>query len=178
MQTLEIILAFLKVGVISFGGGWSTVGIIKNEVVPRWISDKDFSSLIAIAQSTPGPIALNAATMIGWSHGGFLSAMAATLSVVAFPMAAIATTSLLAKRVRLDGKALNESLRTGSMAMMLMTLWVLRPASADPLLLAFALGAFVISAFTKINALWAILGAGAVNAFLGPLIRSLLGVQG
>jgi len=178
MQTLEIILAFLKVGVISFGGGWSTVGIIKNEVVPRWISGKDFASLIAIAQSTPGPIALNAATMIGWNHGGFLSALAATLSVVAFPVTTIAVTSLLAKRVHLDGKALNQSLKTGSTAMMLMTLWVLRPGNADPLLLAFAAGAFAISAFSKINALWAILGAGAINALLGPAIRTLLGVQG
>ena len=37
MQTIEIIWTFFKIGIISFGGGWSTVGIIKNEVVPRWI---------------------------------------------------------------------------------------------------------------------------------------------
>lgn len=175
MQTLEIILAFLKIGVVSFGGGWSTVGIIKNEVVPRWISDKDFSSLIAIAQSTPGPIALNAATMIGWQHGGFLSALAATISVVAFPVAAILLTGLLAKRIRVNKLALDESLRTGSMAMMLMTLWVLRPTQADPLLLFFVVASFALSAFTKLNGLWVILGSGAIDAFLGPAIRRLLG---
>ncbi|HEY9053240.1 MAG TPA: chromate transporter [Rectinemataceae bacterium] len=178
MQTLEVILSFLKIGVISFGGGWSTVGIIKNEVVPRWIGDQDFASLIAIAQSTPGPIALNAATMIGWERGGFFTALAATISVVAFPMAAIGATFFLAKRIRLDKLALDESLRTGSMAMMLMTLWALRPQSVDPLLLAFALGAFALSAFTKISALWAILGSGVINALAGPAIRSVLGLAG
>lgn len=178
MQTLEIIWTFFKVGIISFGGGWSTVGIIKNEVVPRWISETDFRGLIAIAQSTPGPIALNAATMIGWSHGGFFSALAGTLAVVAFPVAAIIVTTLLARRVKLNKLAINESLRTGSTAMMIMTLWALKPSSADPVLLVLGVGAFSIAAFTKINALWAILGSGLVNALAGPLIRRLLGIAG
>ena len=176
MQILEIIWTFFKIGIISFGGGWSTVGIIRNEVVPRWIDEAQFSSLIAIAQSTPGPIALNAATMIGWSHGGFATALAATLSVVSFPVLAIVATTYLARFVRLDPLALNESLKTGSMAMMLMTLWVLRPESADPLLLAFCAGAFALSAFTKVSALWAILGSGLVNAVAGPFIREILGM--
>lgn len=178
MQILEIVIAFFKVGIISFGGGWSTVGIIKNEVVPRWIGPEEFKSLIAIAQSTPGPIALNAATMIGWQQGGFFTALAATLSVVAFPVLSIIAATLLAKRVRLDQKALNESLKTGSTAMILMTLWALRPTSADPILIALALGAFALSAFTKINALWAILGSGALNVLAGPLLRKLIGIEG
>ena len=177
MQIFEIIWTFFKIGIVSFGGGWSIVGIIRNEVVPRWISEGDFISLIAIAQSTPGPIALNAATLIGWNHGGFLSALSATLSVVAFPVLAIAGTSLVARHIRLEKKSLNESLRTGSMAMMIMTLWVLKPASLDPILLLFALSAFVISAFTKINALWAILGSGFINALAGPVISRILGIQ-
>jgi len=178
MHTLEIIFTFFKIGIVSFGGGWSIVGIIKNEVVPRWITDQDFVSLIAIAQSTPGPIALNAATMIGWQQGGFFSALAATLSVVAFPVAAIATASLLAKRVRFNKMALDESLRTSSTAMMLMTLWALKPAGVDPLLLFFAATAFAVSAFSRISVLWTILGSGAINALAGPAIRRLLGIHG
>jgi len=176
MQTLEIIWTFFKIGIVSFGGGWSVVGIIKNEVVPLWVSETDFRALIAIAQSTPGPIALNAATMIGWNHGGFFSALAATLSVVTFPVMAIIATTLLAKRVKLRGDALQESLRTGSLAMIAMTLWTLRPDSADPLVLAFGLAAFGFGAFTKVNALWVILGSGLIDAVAGPAIRSLLGM--
>ncbi len=176
MEALNVIWTFFKIGIIAFGGGWSVVGVIKNAVVPMWVDEAQFRALIAIAQSTPGPIALNAATMIGWNHGGFLMAIAATLSVVAFPVFAIAMTTLLASKVSIKKDALNEALRTGSLAMMLMTLWVLRPVSLDPIMLALALGAFVIAAFTKINALWAILGAGAINAALGPLLRSMLGM--
>lgn len=174
MEVLNVIWTFFKIGIIAFGGGWSVVGVIRNAVVPMWIDEAQFRSLIAIAQSTPGPIALNAATMIGWNHGGFLMAIAATLSVVAFPVFAIAMTTLLANKVSIKKDALNEALRTGSLAMMLMTLWVLRPVSLDPIMLALALGAFAIAAFTKINALWAILGAGAINAALGPLLRGML----
>lgn len=174
-ETLTLVWTFFKVGIIAFGGGWSTVGVIKNAVVPAWISEADFRSLIAIAQSTPGPIALNAATMIGWNHGGFVSAILSTLSVVAFPLMAIATTTLLAGKVKLNQSALDSSLKTGSLAMMLMTLWVLKPVALDPLMLILMFGAFYISAFTKLNALWAILGAGAINALAGPWISGLVG---
>lgn len=176
MEALQVILAFLKIGLLSFGGGWSTVGIIRHEVVPRWLGDEEFRSLIAIAQSTPGPIALNAATMIGWSRGGILMAAAATLSVVAIPVLLIAAAALLAKRVSVDQSCLDESLRSTTLGMMLMTLWALRPASLDPLLSLYALAAFGIGAFTRINVLWAILGAGILNAALGPAIRRLLGI--
>ncbi|MDD3981842.1 MAG: chromate transporter [Spirochaetia bacterium] len=178
MQILEIIWTFFKIGIVSFGGGWSIVGIIRNEVVPRWINEQEFLSLIAVAQSTPGPIALNAATMIGWEYGGFFTAMAATLSVVAFPVIAILVATYLARFIKLRAAAINESLKTGSIAMMLMALWALKPSSADPLLIAMALGAFALAAFTKINALWAILGSGALNAIAGPAIRALLGIGG
>jgi chromate transporter len=175
MEALDVIWTFFKIGVIGFGGGWSVVGIIKNAVVPLWVDEEGFRSLIAIAQSTPGPIALNAATMIGWNRGGFLIALAATIAVVAFPVIMIGVTALAAKRIRLNKTSLDESLRTGSLAMMVMTLWVLRPDSLDPILLSYAVVTFVIGAFTKINSLWAILGAGAVNALLVPAIRGLFG---
>ncbi len=178
MQILEIIWTFFKIGIVSFGGGWSIVGIIRNEVVPRWVDEQGFLSLIAIAQSTPGPIALNAATMIGWEHGGFFSALAATISVVIFPVIVILAASYLARFLKLRAEALNESLKTGSIAMMLMALWALKPTSGDPLLLAMALGAFAVAAFTKVNALWAILGSGALNAIAGPAIRALFGIGG
>ncbi len=175
METIQVVWTFFKIGIIAFGGGWSTVGIIKNAVVPQWIDEAGFRSLIAIAQSTPGPIALNAATMVGWYHGGILTAILATVSVVVFPVLMIALTALFAGRIRLNQHQVHTALRTGSLAMMLMTLWVLRPPSADPLLLFFAIATFYFGAFTKINSLWAILGAGFINALFGPAVRSLWG---
>lgn len=173
MEALSLAWTFFKVGIIAFGGGWSVVGVIKTAVVPRWMDDPGFRSLIAVAQSTPGPIALNAATMIGWYRGGLGTALLATLSVVAFPCLAIIASIALAKAIKVDRPRIEDTLKTSGLAMMLMTLWVLRPASADPLLLLLAAGAFYVGAFTKVNSLWAILGAGAINAALGPALRSL-----
>jgi chromate transporter len=173
MEAVQIILSFLKIGLVSFGGGWSIVGIIKHEVVPRWISEDQFTGLVAIAQSTPGPIALNAATMIGFSRGGLLLAAATTLSVVAAPILILILAALLIKRIPLQENALDESLRTTSLAMMLMTLWAFIPSVFDPLTVFYAAAAFILGAFTKINLLWAILGAGVLNIFLEPFFRPL-----
>jgi chromate transporter len=167
MEFLELLWSFFKIGVVSFGGGWTVVGLIKSETVPRWIDESGFASLVAIAQSTPGPVALNAATMVGWKAFGALGAVAATLSVVAFPTLAIAAVGAAGKRVRLDGEALRESLKTGTMAMMLMTLWFLLPkGNIDPALTLLGAASFGLSAFTKISPLWLIFGAGAANLAL------------
>lgn len=175
METVQIILSFLKIGLVSFGGGWSIVGIIKHEVVPRWITEEQFASLVAIAQSTPGPIALNTATMIGYSRGGLLLAAATTLSVVAAPILILVLAALLIKRLPLHKNHMDESLRTISIGMMIMTLWALRPSVFDPLSLVYTSMAFILGSFTKINLLWVILGAGLANVFLEAFFRSLLG---
>jgi len=169
MEILSLAWSFFKVGVVSFGGGWSIVGLIRNEVVPRWLDDAAFRSLVAIAQSTPGPIALNAATLVGWQRAGILGAIVGTISVLAFPAIAVASAGFIGSRLAAKGRgleqaALDESLRTATLAMMLMTLWTLRPASLDPLLLALGAISFALAAFTKLSPLWAILGAGLVKA--------------
>jgi chromate transporter len=176
MEAVQIILTFLKIGLVSFGGGWSIVGIIKHEVVPRWITEEQFASLVAIAQSTPGPIALNTATMIGYSRGGLLLAAAATVSVVAAPILILILATLVIKRLPLHKNHLDESLRTISIAMMIMTLWALRPPVFDPLSLVYTSVAFLLGSFTKINLLWVILGAGLFNIIAGPFLRSALGM--
>ena len=176
MEILSVAWTFFKVGIVSFGGGWSIVGLIKNEVVPRWLDDQAFRSLVAIAQSTPGPIALNAATLVGWQQAGILGALLATVSVLAFPTLAIAGAGLLASRLAargrgLDQLALDEALKTATLAMMLMTLWTLRPTSLDPVLALLGLASFAIAAFTKISPLWAILGAGAAKVLADLLAK-------
>lgn len=177
MEILSVAWTFFKVGIVSFGGGWSIVGLIKNEVVPRWLDDQAFRSLVAIAQSTPGPIALNAATLVGWQQAGILGALLATVSVLAFPTLAIAGAGLLASRLAargrgLDQLALDEALKTATLAMMLMTLWTLRPTSLDPVLALLGLASFAIAAFTKISPLWAILGAGAAKVLADLIAKA------
>ncbi|MCX7030823.1 MAG: chromate transporter [Spirochaetes bacterium] len=102
MEILTLAWTFFKIGVISFGGGWTIVGIIKREVLVRgWLSEQTFSDVVAIAQVTPGPVALNAATLVGFRVSGLVGAITASLSVVAFPMMALALVTVLIRRTGL-----------------------------------------------------------------------------
>ena len=80
---LDLFLTFLKIGAVSFGGGYAMIPVISDEVLAHaWMSEAEILNFIAIAESTPGPVAINMATFIGASQGGFLGAMLATLGVV------------------------------------------------------------------------------------------------
>ncbi len=83
MDLLELFLSFLKVGAISFGGGMSMIPLILEEVLSHgWMTEERFIDLIAVAESTPGPIAVNIATFVGSSQAGFFGALIATIGVV------------------------------------------------------------------------------------------------
>lgn len=81
---LALFLAFFKIGLITFGGGYAMIAIIQRELVEKkkWIENDEFLDVIAIAESTPGPIAINSATFIGYKRGGFFGSLFATLGVV------------------------------------------------------------------------------------------------
>ena len=81
---IKLFLTFLKIGAFTFGGGYAMIPLISREAVEnhKWIEDKDILDIVAIAESTPGPIAVNAATFVGYRVGGVLGAFCATLGVV------------------------------------------------------------------------------------------------
>lgn len=83
MIYLQLLWAFFKIGALTFGGGLAMIPLIEEEVVTRgWISAAEFVNFIAVAESTPGPIAINMATYVGSELGGVLGAFCATLGVV------------------------------------------------------------------------------------------------
>lgn len=81
---LELFLTFLKIGFIMFGGGYAMIPILRYEVVLKhqWISEQEFVDVIAVAESTPGPIALNSATYVGYKVAGVAGAVLASLGIV------------------------------------------------------------------------------------------------
>lgn len=82
-ELLLLFLTFLKIGAVSFGGGYGMIPLIQEEVlVNGWLTEDEFINFIAVAESTPGPIAINMATFIGSVQCGFLGALVATLGVV------------------------------------------------------------------------------------------------
>ncbi len=84
MIYLDLFLSFLKVGLFSVGGGYAAMPLIQNQavVVNGWISQGEFANLVAIAEMTPGPIALNAATFVGQKVSGLLGAIVASVGCI------------------------------------------------------------------------------------------------
>ena len=85
-----------KIGLFTFGGGYAMLAILENEFVEKkkWTDKEDFLNMVAIAESTPGPIAINSATYLGYKRGGVLGSAAATLGVVLPSFIIIFTISL------------------------------------------------------------------------------------
>lgn len=80
---LELFLTFLKIGAVSFGGGYGMISLIREEILNHsWLCEEDLLNMIAVSESTPGPLAVNMATFIGSETGGVLGALVATLGVV------------------------------------------------------------------------------------------------
>ena len=83
MIYLELFLGFLKVGCFAFGGAYGAIPLIRDVVLSYgWLSDETLTYMIAVSESTPGPIMVNLATYVGSNQAGFLGAFAATLAVV------------------------------------------------------------------------------------------------
>ena len=83
-NVLKIFLAFFKIGLFTFGGGYAMIAVIERELVERkkWLTHEEFLDVVAIAESSPGPIAVNSATFIGYKRSGFFGALFGTLGVI------------------------------------------------------------------------------------------------
>ena len=83
-ELIEILWSFLKIGAFTFGGGYAMIPLIQHEVINhrRWLREGEFVELLTIAQSAPGPIALNTAVFVGYKLRGYRGALAAVLGVV------------------------------------------------------------------------------------------------
>ena len=97
---LQLFLTFMKIGVVTFGGGYAMIPIIENEISVKkgWISGDDLLEVVAISETTPGPIAICAATFIGYQIGGVFGAFCATFGVVLPSFVIIYIISLFLRR--------------------------------------------------------------------------------
>ena len=80
---LSLFLTMLKIGLFTFGGGYAMIALLENEFVEKkkWLDKDEFLDVAAIAESTPGPIAINAATYIGYKNAGIIGSSVATLGI-------------------------------------------------------------------------------------------------
>ena len=84
LQSLWILfLSMFKIGLFTFGGGYAMINLLENEFVEKrkWLSNEEFMDLVVISESTPGPIAINCSTYIGYKVGKILGALIATIAM-------------------------------------------------------------------------------------------------
>ncbi len=82
-KLIQLFLTFLKIGAFTFGGGYAMIALLENEFIEKkkWINREEFLNMVAIAESTPGPVAVNSATYLGYRVGGVAGAALSTLAV-------------------------------------------------------------------------------------------------
>ena len=80
---LKLFLVMFKIGLFTFGGGYAMISLLESELVSKrkWLESDEFLNVVAIAESTPGPVAINAATYVGYKLAGFWGSLAATVAV-------------------------------------------------------------------------------------------------
>ena len=82
-KLLQLFLTFLKIGAFTFGGGYAMIALLEHEFIEKkkWIDKDEFLNMVAVAESTPGPVAINSATYLGYRVGGAAGAALSTLAV-------------------------------------------------------------------------------------------------
>ena len=176
---LDLFLTFVKIGAFTFGGGYAMIPLIQREVCTnkKWLKDEDILDIIAIAESTPGPIAINAATFGGYRVAGCFGAFMATLGVVLPSFLIITAVSFVLKAFG-DLKVVKYAftgVRAAVLALLLKALWSLfKVSKKNAVSYALMAAAFVFAAFVKADAVLIILGC-AVFGLIWTLLRRRAG---
>jgi chromate transporter len=159
----QLFVTFLKIGAFTFGGGYAMIPLIQRETAERrgWISDRDILEIVAVAESTPGPIAINSATFVGYRVCGFWGAFCATVGVV-LPSFVIITgiSYVLAAFENLRAvKYAFLGIRAGVLALILKALVSMyRQAPKHAAACAIMFCAFLLVAVLRVNVLCVIIG--------------------
>ena len=170
----QVFWTFFKIGAFTFGGGYAMIPLIQKETVDnhKWITEDDIMEIIAIAESTPGPIAINSATFVGYRTCGVLGAAAATLGVVLPSFMIILAISGVLRQFQ-DLKAVQyafNGIRAGVLALLFKALWGMYKKSPKSWAAYVVMAAaFVLTAFTSVDMIFVIIGCavfGLVTALL------------
>ena len=154
----KIFLTFFKIGAFTFGGGYAMVPLIQAETAEKqgWVSDEDILEIVAIAESTPGPIAINAATFVGYRARGIIGSACATLGVVLPSFLTILAISFVLREFQENVyvQYAFRGIRAGVLALIVKAMWGMykkcKKNAASYLVMA---AAFVLVALVKVSAL-------------------------
>ena len=165
---LKLFLTFFKIGAFTFGGGYAMIPLIQKETVEtnKWLSDDDILEIIAITESTPGPIAINSATFVGYKVCGFWGSFFATLGVVLPSFIIILIISYILREFQ-NIKAVKyafNGIRAGVLALLIKAIISMykkvQKNLVSYIVMAFS---FIIVAFFDINVLFVIIGCALIG---------------
>ena len=164
----RLFITFLKVGAFTFGGGYAMIAILQDELVAKkqWITDADMLDMIVIAESTPGVIAVNTATSVGFKLRGVLGALVATLGVVLPSFCIIFGLSFAIKAFR-DNVWYQAAFSAiqACVTILIVNAFVKMVKQLDNDVFSFLVmfAAFVVAVFTKFNVIFVILIGGVLG---------------
>lgn len=175
-NALILFVTFLKIGAFTFGGGYAMIPIIEKEICDKhkWLKGEEILDIFAIAESTPGPIAINSATFVGYKVAGFFGAFCATFGVVLPSFVIISIISLVLKEFS-EYKAVKYAfmgIRAGVLALVIKALVSMYKKCPKSLFGYILMGAaFIISALTEINVIFVIIGCAVIGLVYSTVLR-------
>ena len=175
-RCLQVFVSFFKIGAFTFGGGYAMIPLIQNEAVEKrhWVTDEDILDIIAIAESTPGPIAINSATFVGYKAAGVLGSVCATLGVVLPSFVIILLLSFVLKQFSEFKPVVYafNGIRAGVLALLVKALWTMYKKSpkgwAAYIVMA---AAFVLTAIFDFNVIFVLIGCAVFGLVTSSIME-------
>ena len=173
---LSLFTTFFRIGAFTFGGGYAMIPLIQREAVEKhkWVSDDDILEIIAIAESTPGPISINAATFVGYRVGGVLGSLCCTFGVVFPPFVIILAISGILRQFQ-DNPYVQYAffgIRAGVLALIVKALWgMFKKCDKTPLAYGVILGVFLAVILLDLPVVCVLIAAALVGLAVTLALR-------
>ena len=173
---LSLFGTFFKIGAFTIGGGYAMLPLIQREVAEKrkWIEESTMLDIVAIAESTPGPIAINTATFVGTRAAGFWGAFSATLGTVLPSFIIISALSVvLSQLLEFEPVAFAFSgIRAGVIALIVKAFWgMAKQCPRNLFSLIMGIAAFCLVLFTEINIVYIILSGALIGISVALISR-------
>ncbi|EDS73272.1 chromate transporter [Anaerofustis stercorihominis] len=178
-KDLDLFITFANIGAFTFGGGYAMIPLLQKEVVEKkkWIDENEMLDITAISQSTPGPLAINCATFVGYKIGGVWGSVLATLGVVVPSFFIIIGVSIIFNMFK-DNIIVNNvfaGVKAGVIVLILEAALKLgKPIKKDYFNMILLFASLLITAFTSINVIYVLIAC----ALLGVIFHGFNIIKG
>ncbi|HOB29837.1 MAG: chromate transporter [Bacillota bacterium] len=177
MSLGQIFLSFFKIGAFTFGGGWAMVPLIQKELVDKrgWLDDSEFVDILAIAQSGPGPVAINTSVLCGNKMRGLLGAIVAALgsSLPSFLIILVIANFFLKVKESRAVQAIFKGMRPAIFGLLISAVWqVGRKSISDKKDLVLAASGAALLLFLDVNPIFVVILAAVAGIIFGSVQSS------